>query len=298
MDHPHACGDKVYISSAISCFQGSSPRVWGQGTSTPTGIHLIRIIPTRVGTRKRCYLGNGKIKDHPHACGDKSYPTSRYLPKTGSSPRVWGQGLYSLLVILLVGIIPTRVGTSLRNILYQKYWVGSSPRVWGQGQSKFYCAQYSRIIPTRVGTRMFYLSSAVVIKDHPHACGDKSAPLPALISLDGSSPRVWGQVIVTSHSLLNPGIIPTRVGTRIVSVFFVRQQRDHPHACGDKCTVTSGVTTKAGSSPRVWGQGHYGFSGTSERRIIPTRVGTSLSAFRALFHLQDHPHACGDKRHR
>ena len=30
-DHPHACGDKHLCSYCTPCYQGSSPRVWGQG---------------------------------------------------------------------------------------------------------------------------------------------------------------------------------------------------------------------------------------------------------------------------
>ena len=50
-DHPHACGDK-YPSSAVPTIGiGSSPRVWGQDSVNGLLRSLIRIIPTRVGTR-------------------------------------------------------------------------------------------------------------------------------------------------------------------------------------------------------------------------------------------------------
>ena len=50
-DHPHACGDKLYVESIAIPVQGSSPRVWGQEALTKSFIPLDRIIPTRVGTR-------------------------------------------------------------------------------------------------------------------------------------------------------------------------------------------------------------------------------------------------------
>ena len=31
----------------------------------------------------------------------------------------------------------------------------------------------TRIIPTRVGTSVIVAVSGVIVKDHPHACGDK-----------------------------------------------------------------------------------------------------------------------------
>ena len=53
-------------------------------------------------------------EDHPHACGDKNGLLIRLLSQVGSSPCVWGQVLADEGVHGVVGIIPMRVGTSLR----------------------------------------------------------------------------------------------------------------------------------------------------------------------------------------
>ena len=50
-DHPHACGDKHNIYKHSYLFQGSSPRVWGQGKEELFELDELGIIPTRVGTR-------------------------------------------------------------------------------------------------------------------------------------------------------------------------------------------------------------------------------------------------------
>ena len=147
--------------------------------------------------------------------------------------------------------------------------------MWGQvdRHTCYLCCQ--RIIPTRVGTRLTkngYLSDEF---DHPHACGDKTvSAVPLLISIL-SSPRVWGQD--RFHSGLNCflWIIPTRVGTRHYPANLSKTAGDHPHACGDKSSLSFLAKEEQGSSPRVWGQAacdllHYAYAG-----IIPTRVGTS-----------------------
>ena len=55
-------------------------------------------------------------------------------------------------------------------------------------------------------------------------------------AVNGSSPRVWGQVLFCSV-LRNVGrIIPTRMGTRNDVVILSEYAEDHPHAYGDKCT--------------------------------------------------------------
>ena len=70
-DHPHAYGDKPLAFDAAQCIGGSSPRVWGQVKSLTLPLMLLRIIPTRMGTRSEKHFLTPKATDHPHAYGDK-----------------------------------------------------------------------------------------------------------------------------------------------------------------------------------------------------------------------------------
>ena len=111
-NHPHACGDKTLSSKSLKDCWGSSPRVWGQDGADRQERQEDRIIPTRMGTSCliRCYAI--RCEDHPHTYGDKQeslYAVSRSI---GSSPRVWGQGIQHSNNAVIVGIIPTRMGTS------------------------------------------------------------------------------------------------------------------------------------------------------------------------------------------
>ena len=148
----------------------------------------------RVGTSTSLHSFIRAIKDHPHACGDKAELCAVLPYKLGSSPCVWGQVNNETSLITYSRIIPMRVGTSLHasqdvrgnqdhphacgdkhadDDLYYRV-AGSSPCVWGQA-SFFPCfVSYSRIIPMRVGTSSFLHSFIRAIKDHPHACGDKT----------------------------------------------------------------------------------------------------------------------------
>ena len=91
-----------------------------------------------------------------------------------------------------------------------------------------------RIIPTRVGTSFFYVIYRSVVRDHPHACGDKYGSVFGYKDGKGSSPRVWGQGLYSLIRVSVLGIIPTRVGTSVVYARSGRVLEDHPHACGDK----------------------------------------------------------------
>ena len=138
-----------------------------------------------------------------------------------------------VLSAVVQGIIPTRVGTRFHLkiicILLQDHphacgdkraralatrggW-GSSPRVWGQ---EAICSAYRHggiIIPTRVGTRGQIVKNASTNWDHPHACGDKRVLNVLMTIAQGSSPRVWGQVLTYTSVYVYCRIIPTRVGT-------------------------------------------------------------------------------------
>ena len=112
-DHPHACGDKDDHTGTAAVPLGSSPRVWGQAISPFANNALFGIIPTRVGTSRRLKNCHFYSKDHPHACGDKLPSRIACVTLPGSSPRVWGQALITLLLYRGFRIIPTRVGTSI-----------------------------------------------------------------------------------------------------------------------------------------------------------------------------------------
>ena len=113
-DHPHACGDKRKFGLHIWVAKGSSPRVWGQVCILFVDKFSVRIIPTRVGTRRGQKKERLRMEDHPHACGDKRRRRSRRAYKLGSSPRVWGQGFLFCSFAVHLRIIPTRVGTRLK----------------------------------------------------------------------------------------------------------------------------------------------------------------------------------------
>ncbi len=154
-----------------------------------------------------------------------------------SSPRVWGQVAQVLNASWNKRIIPTRVGTSEgrepkpsskedhphacgdKSIDTPATFVvrGSSPRVWGQDRVivPFSCSIL--IIPTRVGTSHIGNSKHIIRPDHPHACGDKTLSSKSLKDCWGSSPRVWGQDSFISIEMTSFRIIPTRVGTSLLS---------------------------------------------------------------------------------
>ena len=72
-------------------------------------------------------------------------------------------------------------------------------------------------------------------------------------------------------------------------------ERDHPHAYGDKVCENYYAGDGVGSSPCVWGQVLNQLRSIEAKRIIPMRVGTRLLEMSGQGCREDHPHACGDK---
>ena len=129
---------------------------------------------------------------------------------------------------------PHACGDKITRFVLRTLHLGSSPRVWGQVVRFFdFCAQ-NGIIPTRVGTSETDDVLRRFDGDHPHACGDKLSAFILFANIVGSSPRVWGQAFAETFSSAMRRIIPTRVGTRQHKVGYSYNNRDHPHACGDK----------------------------------------------------------------
>ena len=106
--------------------------------------------------------------------------------------------------------------------------------MWGQGACDGTLVLALGIIPTRVGTSLLQRLTWIKLRDHPHACGDKSESGAIATRIEGSSPRVWGQADFKNLATSGLRIIPTRVGTSLVENISDTIDEDHPHACGDK----------------------------------------------------------------
>ena len=106
---------------------------------------------------------------------------------------------------------------------------------------------------------------------------------------------MWGQDSFISIEMTSFRIIPTRVGTSLDAGGRAYLPYDHPHACGDKSSLSFLAKEEQGSSPRVWGQANLDSLSADNIGIIPTRVGTSFGNVIIFVWKRDHPHACGDK---
>ena len=230
--HPHACGENARWCAALLPGIGSSPRVWGKQFHHFKWRHMVRFIPTRVGKTRTSARHYRHLAVHPHACGENSRTRTLHHLLSGSSPRVWGKRDPQYLQSDCERFIPTRVGKTLVPILPAQVSRFIPTRV-GKTPIRVDACKNLRFIPTRVGKTLSFCLLSFCPPVHPHACGENATNLSILISIFGSSPRVWGKRAKRPVPLLRSRFIPTRVGKTWQIGARMEKFEVHPHACGE-----------------------------------------------------------------
>ncbi len=191
-----------------------------------------RFIPTHVGNACRPRNPRRRSAVHPHACGERipSLQTKRF--RYGSSPRMWGTHPAREPVEVVRRFIPTHVGNATARGMRTRPWPvhphacgerksqvkpsgtvnGSSPRMWGTHHFPDLPLRQSRFIPTHVGNALSTSPGYGAVSVHPHACGERRPARGVERPDHGSSPRMWGTLIVSYILLLLLRFIPTHVG--------------------------------------------------------------------------------------
>ena len=152
----------------------------------------------------------------------------------GSPPRVRGKAYADRQGQRRFGITPARAGKSFCSSLSPAFTmdhpracgeksvhfplfsniVGSPPRVRGKAKPPETRTSDERITPARAGKSMSSVMLSSAVRDHPRACGEKSAPRPRCASMPGSPPRVRGKVPRAAGPVSSIRITPARAGKR------------------------------------------------------------------------------------
>ena len=132
----------------------------------------------------------------------------------GTPPRVWGQLFFYFAFNFPNRYTPTCVGTTVTtrfpteiisvhpHVCGDNVWIvvlnfsiaGTPPRVWGQLKAKQIQVQVNRYTPTCVGTTYIKGTLPKNCPVHPHVCGDNGTIQDFGLIVDGTPPRVWGQL--------------------------------------------------------------------------------------------------------
>ena len=149
--------------------------------------------------------------------------------------------------------------------------------MWGTVHTVCKCWEILRFIPTHVGNGNCLRRAWPGFSVHPHACGERANQFYRAIRDHGSSPRMWGTGQNRRSTAAESRFIPTHVGNGYSGRNSTNIRSVHPHACGERLQVGSGLPFPAGSSPRMWGTGQYLSARHCYCRFIPTHVGNGSS---------------------
>ena len=145
--------------------------MWGTSALDMDAAGVRRFIPTYVGNMSKDVYSPVMVAVHPHVCGE--HPGMRYIwgLGLGSSPRMWGTCVFTLMLFASMRFIPTYVGNisnlpkvilgiavhphvcgehsyHVRRLIFSS---GSSPRMWGTYSCCIIGCIAFRFIPTYVG---------------------------------------------------------------------------------------------------------------------------------------------------
>ena len=110
---------------------GSSPRM--RGTLSFVGrVRIVRgIIPAYAGNTPFLLDNRSVYGDHPRVCGEHNSARFFDISNLGSSPRMRGTPIASVLALSHLGIIPAYAGNTPRPAS-RRWWYRDHPRVCGE----------------------------------------------------------------------------------------------------------------------------------------------------------------------
>ncbi len=227
--------------------------MWGTRVLLPLVFLPGRFIPTYVGNSAEGWAVFSAGTVHPHVCGELGRWLRRKIFQSGSSPRMWGTLREMVDKKTSQRFIPTYVGNSRE--WWSKWWPrsvhphvcgelgqgmhldasspGSSPRMWGTLHCYADPVLALRFIPTYVGNSLSANRSASSAAVHPHVCGELGGKYSRNINIYGSSPRMWGTLVMPGQSAIVMRFIPTYVGNSLMAKGFLLECTVHPHVCGE-----------------------------------------------------------------
>ena len=130
---------------------------------------------------------------------------------------------------------------------------GSSPRMRGTRLLLQLVCLHCGIIPAYAGNTSTQRGTWFLSRDHPRVCGEHRYDQERCPRRSGSSPRMWGTLLVFRRARRRGGIIPAYAGNTLVSRLSIPLLWDHPRVCGEHGRIVRFRSFRQGSSPRMRG---------------------------------------------
>ena len=175
--------------------EGSSPRMRGTHSVAGGDFRCGGLIPTYAGNTRVVFRVDFFHGAHPHVCGEHLFVTLVLCLRLGSSPRMRGTLTVVELLATGNGLIPTYAGnTQPHRPQEHRSWAhphvcgehngfadygtgceGSSPRMRGTPFIKSCTRPANGLIPTYAGNTLSAGAMRLVLRAHPHVCGEHAS---------------------------------------------------------------------------------------------------------------------------
>ena len=312
--HPRACGENNVGPDPLPAITGSSPRVRGKPVRRTCWAMRSGLIPARAGKTSSTTPTRSCSWAHPRACGENLMNSSSSTRVKGSSPRVRGKQRFSDVLRLVVRLIPARAGKTQRRahrgcaapahpracgenlmaLVIPERRLGSSPRVRGKRDDDLAHPCGARLIPACAGKTSPSPANPRRTRAHPRVCGENPQIPDDLLAGGGSSPRVRGKRRARLHEGRRRGLIPACAGKTSGGRWGSGRRRAHPRVCGENARLSSIVTSRAGSSPRVRGKHVRRADRGDGCGLIPACAGKTPRSWWGWTWRRAHPRVCGE----
>ena len=147
------------------------------------------------------------------------------------------------------------------------------PRLWGRHCREEVISERAGNTPTPVGKTIPIGHTGVIIRKHPHACGEDLSRTWWGSELVETPPRLWGRQFGKCHDVVPFGNTPTPVGKTLNSFACLSPCWKHPHACGEDLLALLVHDATGETPPRLWGRRHKHRLTEQQSGNTPTPVG-------------------------
>ena len=166
--------------------------------------------------------------------------------------------------------------------------------MWGTHRVLINHPSPDRFIPAGVGNTFIFITKFIKRSVHPRWCGEHSPALALALGSNGSSPLVWGTLVIVDYLIAQWRFIPAGVGNTSSGKTKKENLTVHPRWCGEHGFRNCSFPFKYGSSPLVWGTLSSEFFLLVVHRFIPAGVGNTYILKNATIILTVHPRWCGE----
>ena len=312
---PRVCGERTPPAPARGATHGSAPRVRGEVIAALYCGNALRFSPACAGRGDDDGGHTARRAVQPRVCGERTRAARLSTRRSGSAPRVRGEGIGGIgpgaagrfspacagrgaggaLRLGRPAVQPRVCGERIGAGGSLRRKCGSAPRVRGEGARRRVPREPGRFSPAcagRGGNRSLRRGRSPV---QPRVCGERTPDNRRFHYHLGSAPRVRGEACKEHGEERNGRFSPACAGRGTALRSFSQSSTVQPRVCGERPYLTPSASAAVGSAPRVRGEDARGARRDRRLRFSPACAGRGPCRPVARLRVPVQPRVCGER---